>query len=193
MNQRSQFKTTAKDIELIFDSQFRKQYQTILRGGFDEPFYKASDLSQVDHCIGYRSDFLASALHEVAHWCVAGESRRLKDDYGYWYIPDGRTREEQLLFFQAEALPQALEKYFHKCIGSHLFHLSIDNLHGLVSRQEELEFAAQVEIHYQKCIRGDLPIRGKVFSQALKGWFCQGPRLSKVLTICRKSRHGSRL
>src|SRR5690606_39383874 len=35
--------------------------------------------------------FFASALHEIAHWCIAGDYRRTLHDYGYWYCPDGRT------------------------------------------------------------------------------------------------------
>jgi elongation factor P hydroxylase len=58
---------------------------------------------------GLLKDYLASALHEVAHWCLAGVERRKLEDYGYWYSPDGRSRGEQSAFENVEARPQALE------------------------------------------------------------------------------------
>lgn len=50
-----------------------------------------------------------SALHEISHWTIAGKERRLLADLGYWYAPDGRTREQQALFEQVEVKPQAIE------------------------------------------------------------------------------------
>ncbi len=42
-----------------------------------------------------RTDFFASALHEISHWCVAGKARREQVDFGYWYCPDGRDAMTQ--------------------------------------------------------------------------------------------------
>ena len=58
----------------IFDRLFGNDYQTCLAGGADEPLYET-----VPACIStihFRNDFVSSALHEVAHWCIAGDNRR---------------------------------------------------------------------------------------------------------------------
>ena len=52
--------------------------------------------------IVFTHDYFASALHEVAHWCVAGPERRRLTDYGYWYAPDGRTEKQQMEFERVE-------------------------------------------------------------------------------------------
>ena len=51
-----------------------------------------------------------SALHEVAHWCIASAGRRRCRDYGYWYIPPPRDATAQTEFFAVEARVQALER-----------------------------------------------------------------------------------
>ena len=63
--------------------------------GAAEPYYEPGAPS----VIYFREDFDRSALHEVAHWCVAGPLRRGLPDYGYWYAPDGRNAEQQSAFY----------------------------------------------------------------------------------------------
>src|SRR5690606_31386666 len=74
-------------------------------------------------------DYFRSALHEVAHWCVAGAERRTREDYGYWYAPDGRDATQQANFLHVEVMPQALELLFCAACG-HDFRVSLDNLDG---------------------------------------------------------------
>lgn len=62
--------------------------------------------------IQFAHGFFNSALHEISHWTIAGEQRRLLPDLGYWYAPDGRTAEQQALFEQVEIKPQAIEWMF---------------------------------------------------------------------------------
>jgi elongation factor P hydroxylase len=101
-------------------------YDTRLVGGFREPFYKANASDSLAE-IQFTRDYERSALHELAHWCIAGPARRRMDDYGYWYEPDGRTGKQQARFFEVEAKPQALEKLF--CVALDLpFEVSVDNL-----------------------------------------------------------------
>ena len=114
-------------LEALFRSLFYDQYQTLLVGGGDEPVYLPSDKQCKDNRIIYTQDYVASALHEVAHWCVAGIQRHRQVDYGYWYSPDGRTLDEQQLFEQVESKPQALEWIFANACGLK-FRLSADNL-----------------------------------------------------------------
>lgn len=109
-----------------FHNCFTEKYNVILKGGFDEPFYQAATQTQPAE-IQFREDFLRSALHEVSHWCVAGKDRRLKDDFGYWYEPDGRNFSQQLDFFQVEILPQAFEWIFCDTLSVE-FEVSVDNL-----------------------------------------------------------------
>ena len=101
-------------------------YRTRLVGGFDEPFYLAFRGDKPAE-IRFTHDYPRSALHELAHWCVAGEVRRRQDDYGYWYAPDGRTNAQQQQFFQVEVIPQAFEKHFCTALGIP-FAVSVDNL-----------------------------------------------------------------
>lgn len=100
---------------------------TRLRGGAAEPFYRPAGDGVDFHCIEFTRDYAASALHEVAHWCVAGPERRQLPDYGYWYAPDGRTAEQQREFEQVEIRPQALEWIFARACGLR-FRVSADNL-----------------------------------------------------------------
>ena len=93
-------------IELIclFESTFKKKYNTRLIKGNDEPIYlPANDVCQFNQII-FAHGYFSSALHEVAHWCLAGQSRRLLEDYGYWYIPDGRDHQQQAKFESVETV-----------------------------------------------------------------------------------------
>ena len=84
---------SAKDLEAIFNRLFTERFNTQLIGGVDEPEYIPAD-DVATHRLYYRQDYFSSALHETAHWCIAGEERRLRPDFGYWYNPDGRTGEQ---------------------------------------------------------------------------------------------------
>lgn len=124
----------ASDLEPLFDACFRADYSTILRGGATEPLYQPSEAPNgpspaIPHVIHYREDYFRSALHEVAHWCVAGPERRRLVDFGYWYVPDGRNADQQSAFEAFEVQPQALELLFCAAIGEP-FQVSVDNLGG---------------------------------------------------------------
>ena len=114
-------------IEQVFNGLFSDSHATVVRGGAEEPLYRPASASQRHHQILYRADYGASALHEIAHWCVAGESRRLLEDYGYWYAPDGRNEAQQRAFEQVEVKPQAMEWIMAVACGRQ-FRVSADNL-----------------------------------------------------------------
>lgn len=130
---RSLFVTQAAELQLCtrFESAFNRapgaRRRVRLEGGYAEPVY----LPDVDGWarIRYREDHFSSALHEVAHWCIAGAAREAQVDYGYWYAPDGRSVEQQALFERVEIGPQALEWLFAD-LCDHRFHFSADNLNG---------------------------------------------------------------
>lgn len=111
----------------VFRACFHAGYRTRLLGGAEEPLYQPALDAGGEHCISYRQDFFASALHEVAHWCIAGPQRRLSVDYGYWYAADGRDESQQRNFERVEIRPQAIEWHFAlACQRS--FRVSNDNL-----------------------------------------------------------------
>ncbi len=118
-----------EDIITIFNDTFYAQYNTRLIRGDDEPIYLPADDTCRYHRIIFAHGYYASALHEIAHWCIAGEARRLLEDFGYWYEPDGRTAEQQQAFEQVEIKPQAIE--WALCVAANKrFNLSADNLNG---------------------------------------------------------------
>ncbi|SRR5690554_795945 len=119
---------SASHLEQLFNNCFGKTHQTILVGGAAEPLY-VPPTAQEPARIFYTRDYYRSALHEIAHWCVAGAARRQLEDYGYWYAPDGRSPEQQRQFEQVEIHPQALELIFSAACG-HEFRVSADNLNG---------------------------------------------------------------
>jgi elongation factor P hydroxylase len=113
----------------LFNEVFLGSYNTRLVGGASEPEYIPASGSDSCHQIVFTRDYSSSALHEVAHWCVAGNSRRQQHDYGYWYVPDGRSVEQQQAFEKVEVKPQALEWLFSQACGLK-FRVSADNLGG---------------------------------------------------------------
>lgn len=144
------------ELAKAFDSTF-SDFNTRLSPGADEPFYKATkgDGSAV---IYSNQDFFSSALHEISHWCIAGENRRSKDDYGYWYAPDGRSPEEQAEFFQVEIKPQALEMAFH--LASKLpFEFSLDNLSNTVCNEQVDNFKRNVYLQLEDYFNSGFPKR----------------------------------
>jgi elongation factor P hydroxylase len=160
--------TDASRLERIFHECFRADYQTILVGGGCEPLYQPSeDPRLTPHRVVYREDFFASALHEVAHWCLAGRRRRALEDYGYWYRPDGRTREEQSEFERGEVDPQAIEWIFSDACGF-VFNLSADNLLGVTGQvHSSVSFKRAVVARKNRYAVELLPLRAENFRAAL--------------------------
>jgi elongation factor P hydroxylase len=113
-------------IEKAFAYCFALDYNTQLVGGALEPLYQPASGSKPARLL-YREDFPASALHEAAHWCVAGSARRRLEDFGYHYIAGPRTPDQQAAFFALELRTQSLEKQFAHAAGLD-FLPSADNL-----------------------------------------------------------------
>lgn len=117
----------SRDLVMLFDQTFVGSHRTCLCGGAEEPLYAPAGRPGELHRIFFTRDYFASALHEVAHWCVAGPARRQREDYGYWYAPDGRTDDQQAEFERVEVRPQALERLFARA-ADFGFRPSADNL-----------------------------------------------------------------
>ncbi|WP_024851639.1 elongation factor P hydroxylase [Hydrogenovibrio kuenenii] len=125
----SQNKHNIHDLIELFNERFLPLHNTELVCCEDEPIYRPANEHNPHHRIIFAHGFFASALHEIAHWCIAGKERRLLEDFGYWYQPDGRTQEQQSLFESVEVKPQALEWIFSVSAGFP-FVFSADNLNG---------------------------------------------------------------
>ncbi len=159
------------DLEALFKQCFYKDYQTLLMGGADEPFYNPATSKDEDHRLYYRADYFASALHEIAHWCIAGAERRQQKDWGYWYYSDGRSPAQQRAFEAVEIKPQAVEWMFSVAAAA-TFRISSDNLLGMASNTEEggdfhKAVTAQVQCYQQSA----LPPRASQFFIALAAFY----------------------
>ena len=153
----------ATDLERIFADCFSASHRTVLVGGGDEPLYTPAT-DDAPATILYREDFFASALHEMAHWCVAGAHRRTLVDWGYWYAPDGRTPEQQAAFERVEVLPQALEWIFADACGWR-FQLSADNVESGMGPSEA--FACAVRARRDSLLAEGLDGRARKLEAAL--------------------------
>jgi hypothetical protein len=143
------------------------RYNTRLNGGFPEPYYKASQAGMPAE-VQFTRDYERSALHELGHWCIAGQQRRRMNDYGYWYVPDGRSEAQQLLFYSVEIRPQAVEKHF--CVALALpFEVSADNL-GNHSRTDRDQFSHRVDEQYQRYRSEGFPPRATEICDCLRQW-----------------------
>ena len=112
---------------LHFNHWFSHLNVTLVRGEFEPEYFPSTSNSCAR--IQFAHGFFNSALHEISHWTIAGEARRKLPDLGYWYAPDGRSKEQQSLFEQVEIKPQAIEWLFAKAFGRK-FRVSLDNLTG---------------------------------------------------------------
>jgi len=129
----------------IFDRLFSRSLNTRLLPGGDEPIYLPADATVNYHRVVFSHDYVASALHEVAHWCVAGAPRRELEDYGYWYAPDGRSSKQQAEFEQVEVKPQALEWLLSVAAGL-AFRVSADNLEAELGASEAFKDAIHKQV-----------------------------------------------
>jgi elongation factor P hydroxylase len=143
----------------------------LVRGG-REPVYLPRDADHPYDRVVFAHGFFASALHEAAHWCVAGPARRRLVDYGYWYKPDGRSAAEQREFEAVEVKPQALEWIFSVAAGTP-FHFSADNLGagGVPASPAWLAFQRRVQEQVHRFLAGGLPDRADRFATALAQTF----------------------
>ncbi len=171
------------DLILLFDGVFADRYRTRLVRGEDEPIYLPADGRHDHHRIVFAHGFFASALHEISHWCIAGKERRLLEDYGYWYLPDGRNAQEQQAFENAEIAPQALEQLFTQACGR-TFHVSVDNLGGEVEVDRDA-FAQRVAARAQRYLAEGLPQRANAFYLALARYYQQGDTLEQAIAAGR--------
>lgn len=158
------------DLIKIFESCFLSSHQTQLIPFHPEPIYLPASAERAKHQIFFAHDYFSSALHECAHWLIAGKARRQLIDYGYWYAADGRTTQEQKEFLKVEIKPQAME-WILSMAALYPFRISLDNLYGKENKYDQMIFMKSVReavIDYQ---RKGLPKRAAKFFSALKAFY----------------------
>ncbi len=153
-----------EDLIELFNLTFSQTHNTRLVCCEPEPIYRPADNEFSFNRIVFAHGFFASALHEIAHWCVAGKERRKLEDFGYWYEPDGRSAERQTEFEKVEVKPQALEWIFSQS-ANFTFHFSADNLEGDAKPSDE--FMQNVHQQVQTYLTKGLPNDAKIWSNAL--------------------------
>ncbi|WP_136066743.1 elongation factor P hydroxylase [Modicisalibacter radicis] len=136
-----------------------------IKGDAEEPFYEAPRANT--HAVVYfRSNYPRSLLHEISHYCLAGDRRRGLDDFGYWYASCGRTAEEQQCFEVVEARPQGLEKAMCEIVGLK-FSPSLDDFSG---RPPSKKFLQHLGIAYQEMRVNPPSTANKVLSGLKSYW-----------------------
>ena len=149
------------EVSQRFNHTFGVSHRTVLIGGAPEPIFLPGCGKAGRAIIRYREDFTLSALHEVAHWCIASAGRRRCRDYGYWYIPPPRDATAQTEFFAVEARVQALESLFAAAIGAR-FVVSADDFGS-----SSTDFARAVASTACRIEAAGLPPRAERFREAL--------------------------
>ncbi|MFT6269671.1 MAG: elongation factor P hydroxylase [Alphaproteobacteria bacterium] len=167
------------DLQSIFSLCFSEYFNAQLQGNALEPLYTPANAKQTANTIFYRHDYFSSALHEIAHWCIAGNKRREQIDYGYWYAPDGRTAQQQNDFELVERKPQALEWAFS--IACNIpFRVSIDNLNAQdddeeASADQEHKFTQAVNRQLTQYVKQGFPARASIFLTQLHSFYSTQP------------------
>lgn len=157
-----------QDLVRIFNDCFASQENTRLIKGDDEPVYLPANQETPFHQVVFAHGFYASALHEIAHWCIAGKKRRQLTDYGYWYCPDGRDASQQAEFEKVEVKPQAIEWAFSQAAGFD-FKVSTDNLDGVEPDRASFEKSVSEQLFlYQQTL---FPPRAEQFISALSQFY----------------------
>lgn len=166
------------ELVAIFNRLFQHSENTVLLRGDSEPVYLPADRDNRYHRVIFAHGFFASALHEIAHWCIAGPARRQRVDYGYWYAPDGRDVDQQRAFEQVEVRPQALEWILSKAC-SKPFRISIDNLNGV--QTDSTLFKHRVYRQVLAYCSNGLPDRAQLLVAALQEFYRSPGALSAHL------------
>lgn len=169
---------SAVSVQRLFNDTFNTEFNTVLEGGFDEPLYLPATIDSPAKVL-FRDDYVSSALHEISHWVIAGEARRLREDYGYWYETDGRDLTQQKSFEEVEVKPQSIELLLHFAAGLK-FRVSVDNLAlpDYDATPFELSVKKQVGCFLDDNSREELPARAVSFIRSLLDY--RGMRFNKT-------------
>ena len=157
-----------QDLVGLFNGAFTETENTVLLRGGHEPIYIPAKNALQHHQIVFAHGYFASALHEIAHWCIAGKQRRLLEDYGYWYSPDGRDVKQQAEFEKMEVKPQAIEWAF-SCVSGKPFAVSTDNLNGAAGDTQGFQNAVKYQALFY--LKHGFPPRAAEFMDVLQKFY----------------------
>ena len=102
------------EVAAVFNCTF-SDHSVVMHGGYREPMYiPGMDVAEIRYTLGHT----ASALHEAAHWCIAGRRRRRNTDYGYFYEPPPRSGMHRVRFEDVEIEAQSVEVLLAEAAGS---------------------------------------------------------------------------
>lgn len=152
----------------LFNDCFLSSYNTCLKYGEGEPFYQPATQTS-PAILFFAHGFFSSALHEIAHWLIAGAQRRCLPDYGYWYQPDTRDSETQQRFEAVEARNQALEWILARA-ANYPFQPSVDNLNSDVD-VSRYDFLQKVHAALRARCEQGLSARAAQFVSALSRFY----------------------
>jgi elongation factor P hydroxylase len=138
-----------QDLIKLFNHLFEFTENTILIAHGTEPLYLPQDENSSKNRIIFTHDYYSSALHEIAHWCIASKERRKLNDYG-------------------EAKPQALEWIFSVAAGIK-FNISADNL--ALNNEISLTFKNLIYQQVIKYLTEGLPDRAELFKKSLLSFY----------------------
>lgn len=173
-----------------FNDLFGRRFHVVLQGGGQEPLYRPSR-DGAPALIVAREDFAASALHEAAHWCIAGARRRALMDYGYDYDPPARGTAGQERFFAQERRVQAVECYLAAAAGVR-FRASADDpdysLQRLARFEEEVRQIADCFALADGSRRHDLSVDGRALAPQLPSPQLPPPRAREFAAALQKER-----
>ncbi|WP_302051028.1 MULTISPECIES: elongation factor P hydroxylase [Halomonadaceae] len=172
-----------EDVMALFDGLFLDTFNTCLVRGESEPLYLPADSDCPHHRVIFAHGYFASALHEMSHWCIAGARRRELEDYGYWYLPDGRDADQQRRFESVEVMPQAIEMLFARACARR-FAVSVDNLGDIEVDREA--FSARVELQAAEYEAQGLPPRAAAFRETLATFYRQGKSRTQAIEAGRR-------
>ena len=158
---------TDRQIAGCFNRWMGRAYRVRLLGGAEEPVYlpPAPPAHERPAIIRYTRDYPASALHELAHWCIAGPERRARLDYGYWYQPPPRDAAARAAFVRAEIRVQALESRLAAICGLP-FRVSLDDMSSPVALADT--FSRQVSGAAAAMVESRLPPRARELMTLLR-------------------------
>jgi len=153
-----------------FNRTFGASHRTCMVGGGVEPLYEPAATDRPARIV-YTRDYAASALHEAAHWCLAGAARRGLRDYGYSYVPGPRDPQSRAAFFASEYDVQAVEALLAEVCAVR-FVVSADDFAAPQADLESFERNVRAAIERRRT-RG-LPLRAERFRDALIEEFADG-------------------
>jgi len=148
------------EIARRFNRSVGARHGAVLVGGAAEPLYVPATAARPAQ-IRYTKDYAQSALHELAHWCIAGAARRALPDYGYWYQPPPRDPAARAEFLAVESRVQGLERLFARAAAVR-FHVSLDD-----PGSEPGDFANRVVAAGADWLANGLPVRTREVLRAL--------------------------